>query len=915
MPVPLLVVSSALFLSGAAGLIYQVVWLRMLGLVFGHAVDALTAVLVAFMAGLALGSALGGRLSSRVRSPLAAYAWLEAGIAVYALCLPPGLPALARASLTLRNALGLSYEGWNLVQVALAFLVLLPPTLLMGATLPLVSQALASGGEAPGRRVGALYAVNTWGAVTGTLAAGYFLLPSLGNRATVWIAAGANLAAAALALIIARRTPALAPPRTVLSACGEEDSSRVAWLIPAAMAVAGAVAMVFEMAWTRALSLLLGSSTYAFTAMLLAVLIGLAMGSAVYAWRWGNRPAGPAALGVIEGGVGLSAAVVLASFERLPDLILAALRVSTVPSWVDLVEILVSVAALTMATIWMGAAFPCAIAAWAPAGARVGRAIGRLYAANTAGAIVGVLLGGLVLVPTWGIHGSLKLAIAVTLTLCGALLAAGSGSIIMRGVPAAAALALALSVAFLPDWDARLMSSAPAVYARSYLQAGPARSLREVVGDQEVLFYRDGRSGTVAVTRQGGQVLLRINGKIDAGSAVDMSTQLMLAHLPLLAHPAPRTVFILGMGSGVTTGAAARHPIERVDVLEIEPAVMEASRFFNELHGDVLRDPRVHAVIGDGRNFLMASPGRYDVIISEPSNPWMSGLAALYSREFFLLARERLRPGGVMLQWVQSYNLAPEDLKMVVATFREAFPATSIWESRPGDLLLLGRVDRMPLDARRLRERWQTEPRVRADLERLGMGGWAGLLGLFVLGEEDAARLAAGAGLNTDDRLPLEFRAPRGLYLETSMPNRAMVAFFRSADLPALTPESAPLMDQKENRYWAGVGCLRRADPAAALPHFERVLQLDPTHAPAAIAAATAALQLGRPAPALDFARRALARPPAPPAALFLAGVSAWWLGRGDEASSYLERASALEPGNAEFRETLRRFRSGTLSR
>jgi len=599
----------------------------------------------------------------------------------------------------------------------------------------------------------------------------------------------------------------------------------------------------------------------------------------------------------------------------LPDLILAALRVSTVSSWVDLVEILVSVAALTMVTLWMGAAFPCAIAAWAPAGARVGRGVGRLYAANTAGAIVGVLLGGLVLVPAWGIHGSLKMAVAATLMLCGALFVAGSGSIMRRSLPAAAALALALSVMFLPDWDRRLMSSAPAVYAPSYLRAGAGRPLREIVRGQEILFYRDGRSGTVAVTREGGQVFLRINGKIDAGTVVDMPTQIMAAHLPLLAHPAPRTVFILGMGSGMTAGAAARHPVERVEVLEIEPAVIEASRFFRDFHGDVLRDPRVRATIGDGRNFLQASSTAYDVIISEPSNPWMSGLAALFSREFFLLARARLRPGGVMLQWVQSYNLAPEHLKMVVATFREAFPATSIWEPTPGDFLLLGRVDRVPLDARRLRERWETEPRVRADFERLGMGGWAALLGLFVLGEEDAARLAAGAGLNSDDRLPLEFGAPRALYLETSLPNRAMVASFRSADLPALTPESAPLMDQTGSRYWMGVGCLRRADPAAALGHFERVLQLDPTHTPAAIAAAMAALQLGRPAPALDFARRALARPPAPPAALFLAGVSAWWLGRGEEAGGYLERASALEPGNAEFRETLRRFRSGTLSR
>jgi spermidine synthase len=458
------------------------------------------------------------------------------------------------------------------------------------------------------------------------------------------------------------------------------------------------------------------------------------------------------------------------------------------------------------------------------------------------------------------------------------------------------------------------MSSAPAVYARIYLGAGEGRRFSQLVAEETVLFYRDGRSGTVAVTRQGPYTLLRINGKIDAGTVRDMPTQLMAAHLPLLVHPSPRTVFILGLGSGVTAAAATRHPVERVDVLEIEPAVIEAARFFADEQDGALDDLRVRVVIGDGRSFLLSEGSRYDVIISEPSNPWVQGMAGLFSAEFFALAKERLRPGGMMLQWVQSYNLAPDDLKMVVATFRGAFPATSVWEPTPGDFLLLGSAEPAPLDLGRLRARWEALPRVRADFERLGIRGWAGMLGFFALREDDAARLGAGAGLNTDDRLPLEFSAPRSLYVDTSLPNRVLLGWFRRASLPELTPESAREIERAESRYWMGVGCLRRGAPADALAQFERALALDPAHAASALGASTAALQLGRPADALAFARRALAREPAQPAALFLAGAASWWLGQRDDAGRFFERAVALEPQNAEFRGALERFRRGTLS-
>ena len=905
---------SAAVLSGAAALVYEVVWLRMLGLVVGHAVDALTTVLAAFMAGLALGAVLFGHLAGRVRRPLVMCAWVEIGVAGSAAILPTVFTVLLPASLRLREALNLSHGSFGLVQVALACALLLLPTVLMGGTLPLLSQGLSSDDATPARVAGGLYTANTAGAVVGALAAGYWLLPALGNRATGWVAGGANLAAAALLITAARGTERAVAPHPVGSGAGNRSGDVAAWLIPTAIAVSGAVTMVFEVAWTRALALIIGSSTYAFTAVLVAVLIGLAAGSGAFVWLAGRRPARPATLAGVQAAVGVSAAIVLLALDRLPDLLLVGLRWSNSPGWVALLQLLLSVGALLLVTVCIGATFPCALAAKATGAASIGRHLGRLYAVNTVGAVAGVILGGLALVPAWGVHGSLKAAIIASLGMAAVLWIAARSR--RRGwLPAGAALVAAGVVALLPPWDAGVMSSAPAVYAKAILGDAQRRSFREQVTEDAVLFYRDGKSGSVAVTQSGPYRLLRINGKIDGGTGADMPTQLMAAHLPLLAHPSPRDVFVLGLGTGVTAAAVLAHPVESVDVLEVEPAVIEASHFFAAVQGRPLADPRLRLVVGDGRSFLRATPSRYDVIISEPSNPWIQGMAGLFSVEFFTLARERLHPGGVMLQWLQAYNLAPEDLRMVVATFRSVFPAMSMWHPSLGDLLLLGQVEASPLDLRSIRARWDSLPGLREDFARIPIGSWAGMLGFFVLGEADAARLAAGSGLNTDDRLPLEWSAPRSLYVDTGPANLSLLATFRRAALPLLVPGSERELERADAQYWVGIACLRRGASAEALAHFERALALEPTHVQAALGASTAALLLGRHADALVLAQRALAREPGEPKALFFAGVASWWLGRKDDAERYFERAVAVEPQNAEFRGALARLRSGTLSR
>jgi hypothetical protein len=371
-------------------------------------------------------------------------------------------------------------------------------------------------------------------------------------------------------------------------------------------------------------------------------------------------------------------------------------------------------------------------------------------------------------------------------------------------------------------------------------------------------------------------------------------------------------VLVIGLGSGITAGAIARYPITRLDVVELEPAVVEASRFFAEVHRDPLTDPRVHTVVADGRNFLLTTSERYDVIASEPSNPWIGGMATLFSVEFFQLARAHLRPGGIMLQWLQGYNFDPADLRTVVRTFRTAFPATSIWNSTRGDYLLLGRAEPTPLDLNQIKTWYQMNPGLAPELRQLGIRGWSGVLGYFMLGDEDAARLATNGGLNTDDRLPLEFSAPRALYVSTTEANWQLVRSSKIAELPPVTAESRGELEDADVRYGIGMAYLSRNASEDALPHFARALQLDPQHAPSMLGASAAQLALGHPSEALQFANRALAREPRDPKAYVLAGRAAGALNAPAQAVAFLEKAFRLDPADARIRSELDRARGAT---
>lgn len=807
--------------SGAAGLLYEVVWLRHLGLVFGHTVYAITTVLAAYMGGLALGSLLAGHRADRASRPLRVYAVLEGCVGLLCLATPLLFRATGAAWLAIQHALHPGPLATGLLQLGLSALVLLPPTTLMGATLPMLGRAVVrSSGEAAAR-VGTLYASNTWGAVLGTAFTGFALLPTVGLRATIWIGVAASLLIAAGAFLLDARlagakdtesagttdAPSIKADVAQESAPDPRRSLTRPQLLAAltAIAISGAASMGYEIAWTRALGLTLGSSTYAFSAMLVTFLIGLAAGAGIAARFLRRWPAGLTAFAVVEIAISLLAVALLPAFGMLPEAFLGLLGQAGVSHWSALAaQALLGFAVMIGPTLLIGTTFPLVIAALGTSLRRVGSDIGIVYGANTLGTIAGSVLAGFVLIPVIGIQytviasaaGNLFAAIAVLATTRDVgwrrfALAAG-------GVTAMATLAMGL-----PRWDVKTMTIGAPIYAEAMLRDGIDK-VRASQARREILLYEEGLSTTVAVSRSPANVSLSVNGKTDASNTGDMATQLLLGHLGAMLHREPRRALVIGLASGVTAGAVAQHgPVEQIDVAELEPAMRRAARFFDRENRAVLDDPRVRVLDGDGRHILAAATTPYDLIVSEPSNPWIAGVASLFTREFYESARAHLAPGGIMVQWLQAYSIFPRDVRMVTRTFAEVFPNVSIWTGSTGDVLLVATPEPVRLDYAIIEERLRTSPGVREDFERFR---WTGenLIFRFALGDEDARRFAAGASLNTDDLPLLEFSAPLALYAGSAVENKALMRSFRLVDRPQVSG-LAP------SRYGGAPGRLRAA--------------------------------------------------------------------------------------------------------
>jgi spermidine synthase len=796
-PRTLQLVAACFFFSGATGLIYEVLWARMLGLVFGATTLAVSTVLAAFMGGLALGSALAGRSGARVKRPVRTYGVLEIGIALYALAVPFLFSLVDNLYALIWQQFHPGFFAFSLWRFLLSTVMLLAPTTLMGATLPLLAGALARSPGQTSTSVTRLYTRNLAGAIFGSLLAGFVLLPGVGVRATIYAAALINILIG-LATILAERQATRASPVALddMRVAGSSDpnadqlptfeqmASRF-WLFCAF--VSGFVTISTQVAWTRMLTMIVGSSTYAFSIAVALFLLGLSGGAYVMARR------NPAAMLretmlKIELATALSLVFSLGVVNRIPSLLIALGLRLQISSWGGLLLLqIISIALLILLPAFlMGMVMPLVLV-WAGAGPadRSVRLVGRSYAVNTMGAIVGAFGAGFVLIPRFSTRFTILFAAALSLTVAGFAYTPGR-AVADRDVRRALAAGLTVVLIIV------LFAVAPRLNLAD-LSVGAYDSLVRVLGKSrggvddgsvqrsgpdihELLMYEEGPTATVSVRRDWDITSMAINGRTNASDREDMPTQVMLGQLPVLLAPSLKNALVVGYATGVTAGSLLQSPIESLDCVELEPATVSGSRFFEHVNNHPLADPRLHLIIDDARTYLRVTPGRYDIIVSEPSHPWVPGVANLFTREFFQLGRDRLRDDGIFVQWLQIYQLSTDSLRSVLATFSETFPYVLVFRvagaAKGKDLLLVGSRTPLLRDAMELRiaERIAA-PRIAAELSRVNLKSAADVSAWYVCDQTRLGPAVAGSLINTDDNMHIETTVPREAFrqvLETN---------------------------------------------------------------------------------------------------------------------------------------------------
>ncbi|HOM50411.1 MAG TPA: fused MFS/spermidine synthase [Phycisphaerae bacterium] len=776
------------FLSGCASLIYEVAWTRQFALVLGSSTYAITTVVVSFMGGLAWGSFIAGSSSAVLRKPGRIYGILEAAIGVWALLVPAMVSATEPLYRALYPYVSDAPTLLFLLRVSMSLAVLIVPTTLMGATLPiLMTHVTRSATPRLGRSAGLLYGINTLGAAAGCVWAGFGLMPACGLFRTTVVAAVMNLFVAVVAWVFLRdtdlseQTPAREGAKHGKRRVSEPlavapGTLRLAMVVAAA---SGLASMIYQIAWTRALIMSLGSSTYSFSCILAAFILGLAVGSLVMA-RFADRFVRPLlVLGLCELGIAISAVLIVPIHGRIPGILrsLVALHSHDYSTLLRL-EFLLVVAVTFVPTFLMGAVFPVLTRVAGQHLVEPGRAVARVYAINTIGSMAGCVLAGFVLIrgDVLGVRNSI-LAAALLNGILGVWLLIRSLAGRQRGWAVLAGTIVGACFAFGMvggRWSPDLLTSGP--FRRPDTLSNTPR---------KILFYEEGVDLTVAVEQAGDdpdQLSLTVNGKPDASTHPrDVRTQLLVGHLPALLGPESRPACVVGLGSGMTLAAVAKHrSYSHVDCLEISDSVIRAAAFFAPFTEDVLApDPRIRILREDGRNHLLLTREQYGLIVSEPSNPWISGVSSLFTREFFDLCRQRLTGDGCLAVWLHTYSMSREDFRMVVRTLNEVFPFVTLWRLEHTDFCLVAGNQPFRVPAATVLERYGS-PAVRADLFRAGIRDLAGVLGTFVSGGAALREWASSAPLHTDDNLRLEFSAPRHLYTPGASLNAELTALTSS---------------------------------------------------------------------------------------------------------------------------------------
>ncbi len=792
---PIAAIATCMFLSGAGSLVLEVVWTRYLRLVFGSTTLATSTILVAYMTGLGLGAIAAARWSERIRNGVRAYGLVELGIGVYALLVPlmlgvlPWINAHVLASLTFWPAV--------LLRFVVVLLVLLVPTLLMGASLPVLVAAVGRRRTEVGRRVGLLYGINTLGAVAGVVISTFVLFPLVGLTFANVAGAGLDIVAGAvaLALLSGRVRATVATPRATASLRAGS------WSNPAVLSygLIGFTALTYEVGWTRALSMICGSSIYAFSTMLAAFLLGIGLGSVLIRGRIDRlrRPAVTYALGAFA--LAATSIAILPAFGLMPSLLLTLCsRFGLTGQTVVAGGMLIALMVMFVPALILGAMFPLVVRIARGTEGAPGEAVGLVYFVNTVGSAAGAFAAGFVLIPWLGLKGTLVLAAVLNvLVACIAVLREPAWPVRRRRALVGVGVVTAAAVAILaPGFDTSALTKGVYYRAPKFMDFGLPLEEMDGIAPEQLLFYRDGTCATASIHRENGGINLRINGKPDASFPDDMPTQVLSAEVPLLFGGPAHKVLVIGYASGVTTGSALLHEPERIDVVEIEPVVMEASRYFDAVNGNPRSSPRVRVILDDGRTYLASTTERYDVIISEPSNPFLVGSASLFTREYFRLARQALAAGGRLCQWVQLYGLKPDSVRVLIGTVTSEFPYVYafMYGSDYPDLLLL--ASERPLTVEDLPRWTNLRAPVQQDLERVRIRSEAELWSLLRLLPDETRAIGKDApALNTDATMYVELRAPWTVHTPVSA-NRPLFESYSRGILPLLAGSKDATVDR-----------------------------------------------------------------------------------------------------------------------
>ncbi|MDB5101592.1 MAG: spermine/spermidine synthase family protein, partial [Cyanobacteria bacterium RYN_339] len=717
-------VTAIFFLSGATGLVFEVLWSRYLCLVMGNTAAAQAAVLAVFLGGLALGNAWLGPRVDRTRNALAWYGRLEVAVGLWAALSPLILTAAGALYVWLARTLGLEGAPLTVLRMTITAAALLPATTLMGGSLPALARHVSASLADVRRTIAWLYFWNSAGAALGSLAAGYVLIPAFGLDATLVAGGLINVALGALALRLARgEVPA--PAAATAPTSGEPPYGRwqIRWVVLVAL-VSGFIALGLEVAWIRLLAITLGASTYAFSLAVAGFICGIALGSLLVDRPWLPGKTSLARLGWAQAGGAAGLLVTVPFYDRLPYMFLLIAHHSprTLAGYalLEASKLVICLAMMLVPTTFMGMALPLATRVATRTLDEVGARVGLVYALNTLGTVAGALLAGAWLMPWLGLRGMFDAAAFGTLALA-------LGTWWQLPDPRRhrrVALTFSALVAF-QGYQAWGGGWAIASFFTGSLEdrghpLPDFQSFRERQEAMNIVYAQDGPDGSVAVVIDDGLPTLRTNGKGEASTTADMPTQVLLGQLPCILHPDAREVLQIGLGSGISAGAVLTHPIERLDVVELGNAVPEAARVFGPFNHQALDDPRLRLVHEDGLAYMQTSTRRYDVIVSEPSNMWIVGVGNLFTRDFYALAREHLKPGGLLMQWFQGYYMNDEGFKVGLRTLQGQFPYVEIWQGTAHDLLMVASAEPLrsgPADwARHLDKR-----EVADDLRRIGI--------------------------------------------------------------------------------------------------------------------------------------------------------------------------------------------------